>query len=140
MLDLEKAFELADPTSITAILAEKGVHGKLLGGSRTTLDRSTSVSFQGHSSRTRAHLRMESSPLSILVEQLIQLPFQAGTKLFTYADDLQLVSIGQHRYAHTEHALDIICRECNRTGLKINPAKSSAIYTSGEHPGPSLTI
>ncbi|XP_047476050.1 uncharacterized protein LOC125029908 [Penaeus chinensis] len=144
MLDLERAFKLADPTVITAILAEKGVKGKLLGWIQDYLtNRSASVSFQGHTSRS---LTFEKSIpqggilspflFNLLVEQLVKLHFQADTKLFAYADDLRLVSTGQHRYAHTEQALDIITKECNRIGLKINPTKSSAIYTSGELPGP----
>lgn len=69
---------------------------------------------------------------SHLVEHLVQLSFQAGTKLFAYTDNLQLVFTGQHRYTHIEHALDIISRECNWIRLRINPTKSSAIYTSGD--------
>lgn len=52
LLDLEKAFELADPPSIAAILAEKGVKGKLLGWIEDYLtNRRASLKFKGQISR-----------------------------------------------------------------------------------------
>lgn len=46
VLDLEKAFELADPTTITSIIVEKGVKGKLLAWTADYLtDRQATVKF-----------------------------------------------------------------------------------------------
>lgn len=54
LLDLEKAFELADPTTITYIFAEKGIKGQLLVRIVNYLtDRKATVKFQGHISQSR---------------------------------------------------------------------------------------
>ena len=55
-LDLEKAFEMANPSAILEALAEKGVRGRLLQWLEGFLtERSACVRFQGHFSTPQPH-------------------------------------------------------------------------------------
>ncbi|KAG0712910.1 LINE-1 retrotransposable element ORF2 protein [Chionoecetes opilio] len=102
-LDLEKAFELASPHAILATLARKGIRGRLLAWLEDYLQhRRARVKFQGLKSRYK---ELENGTpqgassarflFNLLMEELVALPFQAGTVLLSYADDLALVVTGR---------------------------------------------
>ena len=147
-LDLEKAFELANPLAITTTLAKKGVKGRLLGWIQNYLtQREARVRFQGATSSYRVHENGTPqggilSPMlfNVLMENLVKLPFRQTAKLLCYADDLQLIVRGSNRLANTQHALQLIEEECNRLGLKINPAKSKAMAICTDTPDKMLSI
>ncbi|XP_063887725.1 uncharacterized protein LOC135115154 [Scylla paramamosain] len=143
-IDLEKAFELASPHAILDALVRKGVRGRLLAWLRDYLQRRRArVSrFQGLRSTFKV---LENgtpqggilSPLlfNLLMEQLVALPFHAGTVLLSYADDLALVVTGRgNKLRRTQQALDLISGKCQDLGLKISAEKSRAMMVKAADP------
>ncbi|XP_063854131.1 uncharacterized protein LOC135096523 [Scylla paramamosain] len=142
-IDLEKAFELASPHAILDALVRKGVRGRLLAWLRDYLQRRRArVRFQGLRSTFKV---LENgtpqggilSPLlfNLLMEQLVALPFHAGTVLLSYADDLALVVTGRgNKLRRTQQALDLISRKCQDLGLKISAEKSRAMMVKAADP------
>nr|XP_027223264.1 uncharacterized protein LOC113815373 [Penaeus vannamei] len=147
-LDLEKAFELADPIIISTILAEKGVKGHLLAWITDYFtQRKATVIFQGHLSNTLIFEKgtpqggiLSPTLFNLLIEKLVNLPFRNNTTLLSYADDLQLITTGPHQLLHAQHALDLITQACTSLGLKINPSKSSGLNIGPSRPFHLLTI
>lgn len=76
---------------------------------------------------------------NLLVEKLVTLIFKPNTKLFAYTDNLQLVATGSSWLVNS-HAPDIIILKCNSLKLKINPAKTSALFTSENKPNMQLSL
>ncbi|KAG0720443.1 RNA-directed DNA polymerase from mobile element jockey [Chionoecetes opilio] len=148
-LDFEKAFELTSPHAIHATLARKGIRGRLLAWLEDYLQhRRARVKFQGHKSRYK---ELENgtpqggtlSPFlfNLLMEELVALPFQAGTVLLSYADDLALVVTGRgDRLCKTQRALDLITAKCEELGLKISAQKSRAMTIRAANPACQLRV
>ena len=148
-LDLEKAFELASPHTILAALARKGVRGRLLAWLQDYLHhRRARVRFQGHRSSFR---QLENgtpqggilSPFlfNVLMEQLVALPFQEGTALLSYADDLALVVTGRgNKLGRAQQALDLITTTCEELGLQISAQKSRAMMLKARNPAWQLRV
>jgi len=140
-LDLEKAFELANPAVILATLADKGVAGHLLQWVRSFLTgRGARVRFQGHLSSRHAHVHgtPQGSILSpflfnILMERLLDVPYGHGVRLLCYADDLALVFPRRNCFRLAPIALARLQGKCIELGLKVNPAKSR-VMTFGLQP------
>jgi len=92
-LDLEKAFELADPIIISSLLAGKGVKGHLLAWVTDYLtQRKATVIFQGHLSNTLIFEKgtpqggiLSPTLFNLLIEKLVNLPFRNNTTLLSYA-------------------------------------------------------
>ena len=95
-VDLEKAFELAQPLVILEALVERGVGGRLLCWLRGFLmGRIARVRFQGTLSEPHEHElgTPQGSCLSpflfnLLIAKLLAEPFSGAVKAFCYADDL----------------------------------------------------
>ena len=69
------------------------------------------------------------------MEQLVALPFQEGTVLLSYADDLALVVTGQGNHlSGAQRALDLITAKCEKLGLKISAEKSRAMAIKAANP------
>lgn len=124
-LDLKKAFELANRDAILSLLASRGISGRLLGWLQDYLtDRQAKVRFQSQLSDlyTLENCIPQGGLLSpylfnILIAKLMDITFPDKVQLLAYADDIQLVATGPHRYVDAQSAL----------GLKVNPNKSKAL-------------
>lgn len=138
-IDLEKAFELVDPTVILSLLAKNGVKGTLLNWTRDFLrNREARVIFQGRkSSYHRHHLGTpQGSVLSpflfnILVEALLELPLSQGSHLLAYADYLTLVATRGDR---AQRDITLLYSRCRELGLKLNSTKTKAMAFAMERP------
>ncbi|XP_071519512.1 uncharacterized protein [Panulirus ornatus] len=131
-LDLENVFKQASPLLILETLSEKGVQGRLIGWIQDYLThRQKLVRFQGVVSSYKPlenGTSQEGIPsptlFNVLIENLVKLPFRPSVKLLCYANNLQLILRGRKRFANAQHALKLVEQECNRLGLKLNPAKT----------------
>lgn len=141
-VDLEKAFELADPHIIADLLVKKGVKGQLLKWVFDFLqNRQGRVLFQGRSSPFHSHERgtPQGSVLSpylfnILIEALTTANFSQHSYLITYADDITIVNTNRHSLQNDLHRFH---SKCQQLGLKINFNKTKAIAFNSappEHP------
>ena len=98
-IDLEKAFEMCDPTVILESLAIKGVKGKLLLWVKDFLsNRNAQTIYQGVLSSVRAFERgtpqgSSLSPLlfNVVMERLLNLPSGTNTLACSIADDLTII-------------------------------------------------
>ena len=141
-LDMEKAFELANARAILTALARKGVDGRLLKWTKDFLTgRRARVRFQGHLS---TYMSFENgtpqgsilSPylFNILMEELVSTPLAAGTKVLCYADDIAIISTGRNHLKNAQTAINRAAAKCQDLGLKINFAKTKAVYFNGARP------
>lgn len=148
-LDLEKAFELANPLAILETLAEKGIRGALLRWLEGFLTgRSAAVLYQGRKSSLHPHLQGTPqgsclSPLlfNILMEQLVLQDYGAGAKLLSYADDLALFIPRRDHARAVPAAMRALGHHCQTLGLKLNPAKSAFMaFGFREAPPPPVLL
>ena len=139
-IDLEKAFELANPTIILSELAELGIKGTLLGYLQDYLsDRTGYVYVQGETSDTKTFENGVPqggvlSPIlfNVLINKLLQVKLPDYIDLYSYADDLILLcSAPNHEYI-VQKALNILSIECRKLGLKINKTKTKSMEFLGE--------
>ncbi|XP_037797782.1 uncharacterized protein LOC119592968 [Penaeus monodon] len=136
-LDVEKAFELPNSRAIINILASRGVSGKLLSWTSDYLQlRKAHVRFQGTLSDIQIFENgtphgciLSPFLFNMLKADLISIPLPPNTYLLAYADDLQLISTGRHRFAHAQIALDRLHSRCQSLGLKINSQKTRGLQT-----------
>ncbi|XP_045105294.1 uncharacterized protein LOC123500720 [Portunus trituberculatus] len=146
-LDLEKAFELASPTSIADKLVTRGVSGRFWTHDYLT-DRKAKVKFQGQVSNiyqfengTPQGGVLSTTLFNILMEALVSMPFHRNVTLLSYADDLALVSTGQgDRVARAQTGLDAVATVCMDLGLKISAEKSQAMAVMTPTHDRSLSI
>ena len=136
-LDLEKAFELANPAAILEALVNKGVRGHMLSWIEDYLHgRRSRVKFQGTTSNYREiqNGTPQGGPLSptlfnLLVEVLVSLLLPRGAHLISYADDLVLVVTRvANKHMIAQKALNQIAKKCEDLGLKISAVKSKAMH------------
>lgn len=147
-MDLEKAFELANPQAILASLSERGIGGRMLAWVSDYLkERSARVKFQGCLSRyqTLENGTPQGGVLSptlfnVLMDQLIRLQLPGHSKLFSYADDLVLVVTGANKMTAAQASLRIIEDKCRTLGLKFSRGKSKAMFMKGKAPDRHLHI
>ena len=148
ILDLEKAFELANPAAILETLVEKGAKGKLLCWFKNNiLRRRGRVKFQGVvSDYKELHNRTPQggilSPFlfNVLMENIAKLGLPRNVKIFIFADDITVVVTGNNQLMDAQEALNTIERECHRLGLKINPTKTKAMAVKDVDLGGRLTL
>lgn len=136
-LDLEKAFELANPLAILDGLARKNIRGRLL---RMVADylhgRQARVKLQGYYSDY--HCLENGTPqggilsptlFNVLMTMLLDIKLPEGCTLISYADDLALIVAGGRgpRIHTTRKALNILQDACDDLGLKISTTKTKAM-------------
>ncbi|KAG0693403.1 LINE-1 retrotransposable element ORF2 protein [Chionoecetes opilio] len=146
-VDLEKAFELANPTAILATLAGKGVKGKLLTWTMDFItEREGRVRFQGHYSdyKTFKNGTQQGSILSpylfnTLIEILVSLPLGDGCTILGYADDLAVITTGPHYLRKAQNTLSTLDSKCQELGLKINFAKTRTIHFGSNKQAPTIS-
>ena len=147
-LDLEKAFELANPAAIVETLVEKGAKGKLLHWIKNNvLRRRGRVKFQGVVSdykelqnRTPQGGILSPFLFNVLMENIAKLALPRNEKIFVFADDITVVVTGNNQLIDTQEALNTIERECRRLGLKINPTNTKATAIRDVDLGGRLTL
>lgn len=147
-LDIEKAFELANPLAILNILVKKGVSGQMLKWIRDYLtERKARVIFQGHTSED--HFLQNGTPqggvlspllFNLLMEDIIDMRLPQFCSILSYADDLVLIVKGAKKLERTQLCLDRITYRCKMLGLKLSHAKSKAMVVKGRNPDKHLTI
>ena len=134
-IDLEKAFELANPTIIVYEMAKMGVKGKLLAYVQDYLsNRTGTVTFQNATSRIKDFENGTPqggvlSPLlfNVLINSVFKIKLKKGVHLYSYADDLVLLCSGPCQHKHIQNALTEIEKKCITLGLKINITKTKAM-------------
>lgn len=147
-LDIEKAFELANPLAILDILIKKGVTGQMLMWIRDYLtERKARVTFQGHTSTD--HLLQNGTPqggvispllFNLLMEDIVSMKLPQFCYILSYADDLVLIVKGAKPLDRVQLCLDHITNRCKTLGLKLSHTKSKAMVVKGRNPDTRLTI
>ena len=147
-LDLEKAFELANPAAFLEALVDKGVKGHMLHWTKKhSLNRRARVKFQGVVSEYKD--LQNGTPqggilspflFNLLVERIAKMQLPGNAKLFIFADDITAVCTGRDKVMTAQEVLRRIELECRRLGLKINPAKTKAMAVKNVGLGGHLTL
>ena len=138
-LDLEKAFELVSSTVVLNVLAKKGIKGKLLSWIRSYLeDRKGTVVFQGHCSDVRNFDNgtpqggsLSPTLFNYVINEVLEMEFEAGIHLTAYADDLAVHGISRNEdslWRKMTSALRRIEHMVSTLGLKFAPEKTEAVY------------
>ena len=116
-------------------LIQKGVHGKMLSWINDYLtDRAANVRFQGTMSKslyfengTPQGSILSPTLFNLLMEKLVDLPFDPTVYAVSYADDVAIFAADGHGETwqnHIQEALDRMDNACTYWGLKISPTKS----------------
>ncbi len=66
------------------------------------------------------------------MEELASLPLAGNTKVLCYADDIAIVSTGPHYHKRAQEAITAVTSICQSLGLKVNFAKTKAVYFNGK--------
>ena len=117
-LDLEKAFELANPAAILEMLVEKRAKGKLLLWIKNNvLRRRGRVKFHGvasdykelHNGTSQGGIR---SPFlfNVLMENIAKLALPRNVKIFIFTDDITVVITSNNQLMDAQEALNTIER------------------------------
>jgi len=139
-LDLEKAFELANPISILNALVTKGLKGKLLTWTTDYLtDRKAKTRYQGKLSNifTFENGTPQGSILSpylfnCLMEITFTTPKNSKSEIILYADDVCIINTIKPLNINT--TLKHIVANCHLQGLKISDTKTK-VMSFGKRPG-----
>ena len=147
-LDLEKAFELANPAAILETLVKKGAKGKLLHWIKNNVLRTRGrVEFQGlvsdykqlHNGTPQGGI-LTPFLFNVLMENIAKLALPRSAKIFVFADEITVVITGNNQLINAQESLNIIERECRCLGLKNNPAKTKAMAVKNVNLGGHLTL
>ena len=147
-IDIEKAFDRAQPLVILSELASLGVKGKLLSWIRHYLtDRKARVIYQGAASM---YMTLENgtpqggvlspSLFNILMNVLAKLPYPDGTQHIGYADDIALQTSGKNSSAKMQEALNVLTTKCEEIGFTISQIKTKAMAKTRSIPPNKLHI
>ena len=143
-LDLEKAFELANPTAILNNLANRKVKGKLLSWIKNFLtERKVNLKYQGAISDTMPFENGTPQGSSIsptlfnyLIEEILELELPRNVKIQAYADDIVIYQKNiRPKNARPltirplQEALNSLTKCINNLGLKISIDKTKALCT-----------
>ena len=139
-IDLEKAFELADITTILHLLAERDIEGNMLGWIASYLSsRQARVRYQGQYSGMQTFQNgtpqggvLSPTLFNLLMDQVVSQAYPNGVQVCSYADDLVMTSTGPHAYKNLSKALGLLDETCKDLGLKISVDKTKAEITSKE--------
>ena len=134
-LDLEKAFERANHTSILYSLTQKGITGKILKWVQSFLwDRHNFVSFQGHHSQyykfnTGVPQGSTLSPtlFNVLMSSLLEDIDNQHITTIVYADDIALVTNSTDPQNTLQKALDKLEINASSLGLQFSPTKTKVV-------------
>ena len=146
-LDLEKAFELANPAAILESLVEKGAKGKLLHWIKNNVLRRGRLEFQGvvsdykefHNGTPQGGI-LSRFLFHVLMENIAKLALPRNVKIFIFVDDITVVVTGNNQLIDAQEALNTIERECRCLGLKINPIKTKAMAVKDVDLGGRLAL
>ena len=136
-LDIEKAFDMANPTAILTGLVKAGVRGRTLNWVKDFLtNRRAFLRYQGGLSHTADFHNgtPQGSTLSptifnYLVDQLHEVELPPGVKLLGYADDFVLyVPNSCHSHGRLVTALQRLSNMICNIGLKVSPTKTKALH------------
>ncbi|KAG0717925.1 RNA-directed DNA polymerase from mobile element jockey [Chionoecetes opilio] len=147
-LDIEKAFDRAQPLPILAELTKLGVKGKLLLWVQQYLsDRKARVIFQGKASD---YMRLDNgtpqggviSPtlFNILMNVLARLPYPEGTQHIGYADDVVLQTTGRDSTTTMQESLNLLTDKCEEIGFTISQTKTKAMAKTRNAPLDTLRL
>ena len=147
-LDIEKAFDRAQPLVILEELVRLGVKGKMLTWiQRYLTGRKARVIFQGQAS---GYMLLENgtpqggvlSPMlyNVLMNVLAQLNYPAGTQHIGYADDVVLQTSGKNSAVNMQEALDALTDKCEEIGLTVSHTKTKAMAKTRSIPPTKLHI
>ena len=135
-VDLEKAFEMANANVILSTLAQLGVKGKLLAWLKNYLsDRGGFVTIEGYHSDT--HHFENGTPqgsiispalFNILIHALLSYPWPKEVEVYSYADDLVILTRTKDYIKIINSALQTLSIACEDLGLKINSTKTKIMF------------
>ncbi|XP_045112511.1 uncharacterized protein LOC123505358 [Portunus trituberculatus] len=147
-IDIEKAFDRAQPTVILHELTKLGVKGKLLTWIKQYLtNRRARVIFQGHASHyhtlengTPQGSVMSPTLFNVLMNVLATLPYPAGTQHIGYADDIVLQTTEKDSVTKMQASLDILANKCDTIGFTISHSKTKAMAKTRRMPQTKLRL
>ena len=143
-LDLEKAFELANPSAILNSLANRNVKGKLLSWIKEFLtERKANLKYQGAISETMPFENgtpqgsiISPTLFNYLIEEILELELPRNVKIQAYADDIVIYqkinkpkNVRPLTIRPLQLALDSLTNCINKLGLKISIDKTKALCT-----------
>ena len=147
-IDVEKAFDRAQPLVILEELSKLGVKGRLLEWiQRYLTNRRARVLFQGKAS---PYFSLENgtpqggviSPtlFNVLMNALATLPYPEGTQHLSYADDIVLQTSGKDSVARMQDSLDMMAARCGEIGFTVSQRKTKAMAKTRNAPQVSLRL
>ena len=147
-IDIEKAFDRAQPLVILDELVRLGVKGKLLTWIQHYLTgRKARVIFQGKTSGYMTHQNgtpqggvLSPTLFNALMNVLAQLHYTAGTQHIGYADDIFLQTSGKTSTADMQEALDALTTKCEEIGFTVSHTKTKAMAKTRSIPPTKLQI
>ncbi|KAK3893306.1 hypothetical protein Pcinc_002862 [Petrolisthes cinctipes] len=74
------------------------------------------------------------------MEELLNIPLEQGVQLLCYADDLVLITTGQHQLTKAQSSLDLLHDRCVQLGLKINFLKTKGMIFGKHTPDQMLSM
>ena len=147
-LDIEKAFDRAQPLTILYELTKMGVKGNLLSWVRNYLtNRKARVIFQGQAS---PYMQLENgtpqggviSPtlFNVLMDVLAKLPYPRGTQHIGYADDIVLQTSGRDSTTTMQESLNLLAAKCEELGFIISHTKTKTMSKTKATPPTQLQL
>ena len=147
-VDIEKAFDRAQPLVILEELSKLGIKGRLLGWIQCYLiDRRARVMFQG---RVSQYYTLENgtpqggviSPtlFNVLMNTLATLPYPDETQYLSYADDIVLQTAGKDSVARMQVSLDMMTAKCEDIGFTISHYKTKEMAKTRTAPQINLRL
>lgn len=147
-IDLEKAFELANPSLVLSLLADKGITGSSLAWVRNFMEhRSIRVKYQ---QKTSDYLPIENgtpqgsviSPFlfNLLMDKIVTSQLPPCVNAYSYADDLAFIATGPNALKNIHITMNIISQKTQQLGLKISPEKSKAMALHAPDPPDSIIL
>ena len=146
-LDLKRAFELANPEAVLCELIDLGIKGNLLAYIKDYLsDRTGTVTIQGHQSEEKSFELgtpqggiLSPTIFNALINSICKLEMPEGVFLYSYADDLIIISTGKNQKARINEALKKVNIQCQFLGLQINIDKSKVMIFGNKRRAPLIT-
>ena len=74
------------------------------------------------------------------MENIANLKLPNNVEIFIYADDITIVCRGGQRLLNAQKAIDMIAKECERLGLKVNSMKTKVMAVKQPKPQQIITL
>ena len=74
------------------------------------------------------------------MENIANLMLPQNVEIFIYADDITIVCRGGQKLLNAQKAIDMIAKECERLGLKVNSMKTKAMAVKQPKPQQIITL